>query len=408
MLKDEIKKIKDDGRLIMECEAGSYLYNLNRPTSDHDVRGIYLPTLEEMISLNGFPQEIADEKEDIKYYSLDKFLRLALECNPNIIELLFVPDKSLFASSQIYNILFHERHRFISKKAKHTFSGYAYAQIKKCKGDGKKANLINRYINENELAHWRRKYAADPEFVVHTMGKNFAGFLEKSNYTLKSFIDSNEDSFDLDCGWLKMLPNTITKYIKIYTETKDGLSFRPVSFDDDTDIYDISRVEGQTNMYRLYRNGKGFIRGGNIICSEISMEREREDFAGVISIDEANYKKDREEFDNFWEWMCNRNEERYATAWNSEKTVDCKNLMHCMRLLLSGKNIAKCGEPLIRFDGAYRDYLLSIREGKEDVDKVLEKCDKMMAELEDDFNNSSLPYSSDKEYIDRLFEKIML
>jgi len=399
MLEQKIEEIKNNNRLIMECEAGSYLYNLNRPSSDHDVRGIFMPSVEELFCLNGFEQEIADEKEDIKYYSLDKFLRLAMDCNPNIIELLYVPENSLFETSPVYQELQKERRRFISQKAKHTFSGYAFAQIKKCRGNGKKANSIKRYVSPEGYYQWALKYKESPDFVIQKMGKNFVRCLnEKKLFDGISVCpESNE--------WERMLPNPINSYIHQYIDV-NGCPFRPVKFKGDINIFDIEKIEGQKNMYRLYRNGSGFIKAGNIVSASIDKSREQNDFAGVISIDEDNYKKDHNDFESFWEWMCNRNEERYATAWNDEKTVDCKNLMHCMRLLLSGKNIAKYGEPLVRFEGVDRDYLLSIREGYEDVDKVLEKCDKMMLELEDDFKNSTLPYSCDKAYVEDFYKNI--
>jgi predicted nucleotidyltransferase len=66
--------------LIMKCVAGSHLYGLNTPSSDMDTRGIYLEDIDDVLNINGRQNgECADDKQDEKYYSLGKFLKLASE-----------------------------------------------------------------------------------------------------------------------------------------------------------------------------------------------------------------------------------------------------------------------------------------------------------------------------------------
>jgi hypothetical protein len=63
--------------------------------------------------------------------SLAKFCKLAVDCNPNIIEMLFATDADVIHIDAWGEELRAVRDRFISKKARHTFSGYAHAQLKR-------------------------------------------------------------------------------------------------------------------------------------------------------------------------------------------------------------------------------------------------------------------------------------
>jgi hypothetical protein len=66
-------------------------------------------------------------------YSLEKFAKLAADCNPNIIEVLHAADEDVLFCDEFGEKLREHRDEFISKKAKFTFSGYANAQLKRIK-----------------------------------------------------------------------------------------------------------------------------------------------------------------------------------------------------------------------------------------------------------------------------------
>ena len=63
-----------------------------------------------------------------------KFFELALTSNPNILELFFIPRDCLKIISPIYEKIVANRNLFINKRAKFSFSGYAYAQLSKATG----------------------------------------------------------------------------------------------------------------------------------------------------------------------------------------------------------------------------------------------------------------------------------
>jgi hypothetical protein len=117
---------------IFETISGSQMYGTNTPESDIDYRGVCIPPIGVLLDpIHGFEQKDSGfEEEDRTIYALAQFFKLCAAGNPNIIELLFSPEKCcVFSSDEWIKILEH-RDLFVSKKVKFTFSGYAFSQLK--------------------------------------------------------------------------------------------------------------------------------------------------------------------------------------------------------------------------------------------------------------------------------------
>lgn len=71
-----------------------------------------------------------DSGEDAELQELRKFMKLAANNNPNIVEFLYI-DKNILIEKPIWKKIKANRDLFLSKKARYTFSGYAVAQMKK-------------------------------------------------------------------------------------------------------------------------------------------------------------------------------------------------------------------------------------------------------------------------------------
>lgn len=118
--------------LIYKVVAGSQAYGLDRPGSDLDVRGVCVPTRRYLLGLSAFEQwEGRDESGDTVVYALQKFARLALECNPNIIELLYADPRHILFINDYGQRLVEQRHLFLSRQARQTFAGYAISQLQR-------------------------------------------------------------------------------------------------------------------------------------------------------------------------------------------------------------------------------------------------------------------------------------
>jgi predicted nucleotidyltransferase len=118
--------------LIFETKAGSHLYGTNIPTSDLDYRGVVYEPLTAILGIQPFEQKEFPKPEDKVYYGLRKFVSLALQCNPNIIELLFAGDESITYKTEDWDYLVAYRDLFLNKHAiVKNFCGYALGQFKR-------------------------------------------------------------------------------------------------------------------------------------------------------------------------------------------------------------------------------------------------------------------------------------
>lgn len=141
---DTLEKVLD--RTIFMTVAGSHLYGTNVATSDYDYKGVaiaskdyYLGYLKQFEQLerkvqNGHPH-------DLTITALWKFVKLATDCNPNIVELLYAGEGQVVHADRFGEELVGIRDRFITKKARHTFAGYAHGQLKRIKSH--RAWLLN-------------------------------------------------------------------------------------------------------------------------------------------------------------------------------------------------------------------------------------------------------------------------
>lgn len=123
---------------IFETVHGSHAYGTNIATSDIDKKGICLiPDAKLFFGMKSFEQQDGGwtdekgEKEDKVVYHLPKFFQLAGQCNPNIIEVLFADESDILVMSEEGKKLRDNRDIFLSRKARHTFTGYAASQLKR-------------------------------------------------------------------------------------------------------------------------------------------------------------------------------------------------------------------------------------------------------------------------------------
>lgn len=94
MIDKIIKELNIRGKLVYLSQYGSHLYGLDTPSSDLDFRGIYIPSINDII-LHKDQDEINKEvqidnnKVDVKIFSLQKFIKLCSKADTNALDLLF-------------------------------------------------------------------------------------------------------------------------------------------------------------------------------------------------------------------------------------------------------------------------------------------------------------------------------
>ena len=110
--------------------SGSYSYGTNNENSDIDVRGITLNRKSDLIGMTSFEQYI-DTNTDTCIYGFNKIINLLLSCNPNTIELLGLESDHYLYLNKIGKELLDNKKMFLSKRAIHSFGGYASAQLRR-------------------------------------------------------------------------------------------------------------------------------------------------------------------------------------------------------------------------------------------------------------------------------------
>ena len=128
--------------------SGSHMWNLARPDSDLDIRGIYLDPLEKVLALHPGQDtveavDILGGKVDLQLYELGKALRMLDNNNGNLVE-LFLADTAFYSAPtpQFWEQL---AKRFLTKSLAKYYVGYYTSQRNRAaKNRGSKA-LVYTY-----------------------------------------------------------------------------------------------------------------------------------------------------------------------------------------------------------------------------------------------------------------------
>lgn len=126
--------------------VGSHAYGLNTDSSDIDMRGAFVLPTSVVLGLKPYKDTVDSVEPDYCTYEVDKFLRLLLANNPNVLETLFLEDYDEL--SEEGKEIVAARDSFLSQRIRNTYGGYAISQVKRLerRADGSfKSKLRKRY-----------------------------------------------------------------------------------------------------------------------------------------------------------------------------------------------------------------------------------------------------------------------
>ncbi len=145
---EKLKNVFGDKQyhLIAVAITGSHAYGINTKDSDIDIMGIFLPPEEYILRVKHIEQ-IEFSKKENEYegmlFSFSKWYNLMLQQNPNVLELLWhIDNMYVYRDNEYWPKLFNLRKEFLSKKLKHSYGGYAFAQSQRLK-------RLNIKVNQN-------------------------------------------------------------------------------------------------------------------------------------------------------------------------------------------------------------------------------------------------------------------
>jgi predicted nucleotidyltransferase len=364
--------------------AGSHSYGMARPESDIDVRGWVIPPKEYFFSfhkrfeqteqkwtINDFPwiEELtryigihgleiqASEPIDSCIYNVQKFVKLAANCNPNIIDLLYTDEEDILHMSELGAALRRKRDLFLTARAHYTFTGYAVAQLKR----------INTH----------RRWLLNPPTGIPVRGD--FGLPERTTIP----ADQREAAEKL-----------IEKQVRLWLLEEAEIDATIVQTIQD-DI-----AEAMASILA----GKDFRETVRQAAAEwLGMS---ENFIDVLQR-EKRYKQAKNEWDQYQGWLKNRNPAR--ARLEAKHGYDTKHASHLVRLLLQAEEILREGWLTIK-DKARAEFLTQIRNGSMTYEEVVQFADESMKRLEKLYksNDLAVPKKPDIEEIDDMMMSIIL
>lgn len=406
--------------LVFYSVRGSFLYGTNVETSDIDNHGVFMHRNKEMLSLRELEPDFHDEKGDSVVFEMRKYLQMAMKANPTVLEMMFTPPEFIKVRTPISDLLMKNRDAFVTKACYYSFSGYAFDQIKKASGKNKKVHGKERYFSVSGIEKIRsllEKDLVSPEWVELRFSKHFLKFILKGNpapsTSETSFKKMDEVLADEEIK--SLLPPRHLDFCYFVNSLQNDFPMRPIPINGlpwlDLKEYNCSSMEHVGGVYRLYYYGdkaNGVFKGGEVVCSSIPMEDEARKFSGVMIYAHNEYESSKKDWKSYWEWMAERNENRWKATESEEAfEYDRKNMQHTVRLLLSGENVAKEGVPLIRFSGDKLKFLREIREGKYAYDYLMKFANDKVHELHSLFEKSPLPDGCDTKRVFDMYDEIV-
>jgi predicted nucleotidyltransferase len=159
-----------------EVIVGSEAYGVSSGGSDMDITAWCIPPKQDVFPhLRGEIQGFGTHKErftswqehhiddpetrkeyDLNVYSIVKFFNLCLANNPNIVDILFTPQRCVLHCTRIASMVRERRHIFLSKKAWHTYKGYSYEQLHKMdikNPKGKRKAMVDEFGYDLKFAY---------------------------------------------------------------------------------------------------------------------------------------------------------------------------------------------------------------------------------------------------------------
>jgi hypothetical protein len=335
--------------IIFKAIVGSQSYGTATPTSDIDYKGVYMQATRDLVSF-GYKEQI-DVTDDETYYELRRFIQLLQSANPTMLELLYSPEDCIIKTTPQFQLLVENRDLFLTKKCRDSFGGYAIAQIQKASGLNKKMNWEAEKVAKKDILDF-----------CYVLLEN-----EKS-VKIRELLEIPEGEFS-ECkhiGLAKVnnFPDTYSMY---YFPNLDG-----------------GICTAKSNDVQTRSIPKGY------------------DLLYYMRFDKNSYSMYCKDYKSYQDWLANRNTQRYVDTGG--RSIDGKNLLHCRRLIDMAKEIATEGIINVRRPNA--DYLLSIRKGLVEPEKLIAEMTQDIKDLDELFKNSNLPVDCDKDVVNNLLIKI--
>jgi predicted nucleotidyltransferase len=367
---------------ILFTIAGSRSYGIHTPESDVDVKGICIPPVVDykLGILNSFEQ--ADAREHLKpffellnkeeqeatiadckeknsphiapegaVYDLAKFFKLALNANPNILEVLYCDPKDIRLITSAGSLIRKNRDIFLSKKVVWSYQGYSFAQMKRIKSH--RAWLLNPMKKEPT----REEFGLPPDRKLIS-GDEQNAFL----WVLAEVLRDKVAEFRLTENTRAELQDKVDVFGAIQSSVPD------------TAWPKIQEITGATTQFIQV------------------MQAERK------------YKTAMSQWKSYQNWKKIRNPKR--AALEKKCGLDSKHAAHLTRLMYQGREILEKGTLTVRLPEEQQKEILRIREGNITFDELEGWFEAEQQKMKEAVDKSSLPKKPNRKKADELLKRL--
>ncbi|HAA15159.1 MAG TPA: nucleotidyltransferase [Cytophagales bacterium] len=336
-----ITEAKHPDNNLLTCLSGSQAYGLATPTSDIDRKGIFVMPRDLFFGLE-YLSQVENESHDEAFFEVGRFVELLLKSNPTVLELLFTKGEAIEHIHPLMASL--DPDRFLAKSCFQPFVGYAQTQIRKAKGLKKK--VFNPQPKE-------RKSLMDFCHVVKGQGSVL-------------LVDWLREQ-----GW-------------------------------EADRLGLVRMDRMKNYYAVFHDSgvdlgyQGVVRSGESNAPALSSVSKGEKPVGWLYCNQEAYTVHCKEHKEYWDWVEKRNDSRYQGTLEHGQGYDAQNIMHTFRLLFMAREIFRDGT--IRVHRPNREELLEIKSGRFPLPNLLDRIERLIAEIGKDMEGSDLPNEPDRKH----------
>ena len=344
--------IKD--RTLFLTVHGSHAYGLNTETSDIDVKGFLVAPKSTYLGFSKtFEQIEGKDPYDMVVYELRKFFKLAAECNPNIIEVLHTDPSKWIKITSLGQKVVDNKDAFLSLKAKHTFSGYAVAQLKRI-------NTHRKWLLDPPRSKPERKDFGLPETTIVPADQLGAAEAE---------IQKKIESWDFN--WSGLDPGQ-----KIEIQGS------------------VSKMFAELNL----SSDETWFRAGRLIGFD-------DNFLEFLKKNRA-YSAKLAEWTQYQSWLVTRNPKR--AALEKKYLYDLKHGSHLVRLLKMAKEIVTTGKVIVERKEDREELLAIKNNGIWSYEQLIDWATKQDQEITEAYKVSTvLPKEPPREFLDNLCQDII-
>jgi hypothetical protein len=359
--------------IIFKALVGSQAYGTATPTSDQDYKGIYVQKDRDLLTFNYQPQ--IEVSKDETYYEIRRVVELLRTGNPTLLELLYSPKDCIVYKSPAMQVLIDNRDKFLTKRCKETFAGYAMAQIKKAKGTDKLMNWEAERMERKDVLDFCYVYDNGKTVPLKAflskrmLNQKYCGLAAldhfRDGYAL--YYDFNGEGVDeaIENNWIDQLPDA---------DIKEGrLGYKGI-------------IGEKSNEVRLSSIPKG------------------EEPIGIMHFNKDGYSVHCKDYSRFLEWKEKHNKQRLVDVKNHNQKIDGKNMLHCRRLLDVAYEIATQKKIIVRRPDAAE--LLAIRRGEVDLQTLIYEAEQMIEDMGLAYEHSNLPEEVDLWFCNELIMEI--